>query len=614
MTAQSPARPAQIAPRDDLSYVRGVADTPLSEATVPRFMLDTVTRFAGRPAVVFREQQIRWSWAEFAAEVDALASGLSALGLEKGDRLGIWSPNRAEWLVTQFATARIGVILVNINPAYQLAELEYALTLVGCRALIAAPRFKASDYLAMLGTLAPELATAPPGKLRAARLPSLEIVIRMGANPAHGTNAANAIDATGVTGAANAAAMAQDPSQGVPPEGTAVAGMFHYDAVVERGRTAVDPGWLQRTLATLDSHEAINIQFTSGTTGNPKGATLSHRNIVNNARFIAQAMNLGERDSLCIPVPLYHCFGMVLAVLACVSAGATMVFPGEAFEPLATLRAVVDERCTALHGVPTMFIAELDHPEFKNIDLGSLRTGIMAGSPCPIETMKQVVAQMHLAEITIAYGMTETSPVSFQSSTADPLERRTTTVGRIQPHLEAKIVDALGATVPVGQTGQLCVKGYSVMTGYWGNEAKTHEAVVDGWMHTEDLAVLDHEGYCNIVGRLKDMVIRGGENIYPREIEEFLFRHPKIQSVQVFGVPDSKYGEEICAWIILKTGHDASTDEIREFCRGQIAHFKIPRYVRFVEALPMTVTGKVQKFVMREQMMVELKLLAADTA
>ncbi|KIG02758.1 Long-chain-fatty-acid--CoA ligase [Burkholderia sp. MR1] len=567
---------AQIEPRDGLSYVRGATEIPLSDATVSRFLLDTVGRFSDRPAVVFREQGIRWTWREFADQVDVLASGLLELGIEAGDRVGIWSPNRVEWLLTQFATARMGAILVNINPAYRLAELEYALNKVGCKAIVAAEQFKTSKYLEMLQTLAPELADAEPNALHAARLPELRTVIRMG--------------------------------------DTATPGMLNFDDVMRQGRAALDTARLDALEAKLSPDDAINIQFTSGTTGNPKGATLTHRNIVNNARYIAMAMRLTEQDSLCIPVPLYHCFGMVLAVLACVSTGAAMIFPGEAFDPVATLAAVHEEKCTALHGVPTMFIAELDHPDFAKYDLSRLRTGIMAGSPCPIETMKRVVSTMHLAEITIAYGMTETSPVSFQSSTTDPLDKRTTTVGRIQPHLEVKIVDPLGEIVPVGETGELCTRGYSVMKGYWGDDARTREVIIDGWMHTGDLATLDADGYCNIVGRLKDMVIRGGENVYPREIEEFLFRHPKIQSVQVFGVPDEKYGEEVCAWIVVRPGEQASEDDIRAFCQGQIAHYKIPRYIRFVDELPMTVTGKAQKFVMRARMIDELKLAEAKTA
>ncbi len=565
-----------IAPQHGLSQVKGRTDATLSQATIAQFLADTVQRFAQQEAVVFREQGLRWSWAQFQAEVDALAAGLLALGLCVGDRVGIWSPNRAEWLVTQFATARAGLVLVNINPAYRVAELEYALNLSGCRAIITAEQLKSSKYLEMLQRLAPELATCTPGALKSNRLPSLEMVIRLGDE--------------------------RSP------------GMLNYADVLEQGRTNVDVAALDALGAGLSCHDAINIQFTSGTTGNPKGATLTHHNVVNNARFIAQAMNFSEADSLCIPVPLYHCFGMVLAVLACVSTGATMVFPGESFEPVATLQAVSEERCTALHGVPTMFIAELDHPRFAEFDLSRLRTGIMAGSPCPIETMKRVIAEMHLSEITIAYGMTETSPVSFQSSTTDPLERRVSTVGRIQPMLEAKVVNAEGQVVPVGDKGELLVRGYSVMQGYWGDEERTRETVQDGWMHTGDLATIDAEGYCNIVGRAKDMLIRGGENVYPREIEEFLFRHPKVQSVQVFGVPDAKYGEEICAWIVPKPGQTCTEDEIRDFCRDQIAHYKVPRYIRMVQDMPMTITGKVQKFVMREQMMAELKLVQAQTA
>ena len=567
---------ALIAPEDGLSYVRGSTAVPLSEATIGRLLRDTVERFPDRPAVVFREQGIRWTWHEFAREVDVLAAGLVSLGIARGERVGIWSPNRVEWLMTQFATARIGAILVNINPSYRLSELEYALNKSGCTAIVSAEQFKTSMYLEMLQALAPELADARPGELRAARLPHLRTVIRM--------------------------CDAQTP------------GMLTFSELVEMGRIALDQMSPDAIGASLNARDPINIQFTSGTTGSPKGATLTHRNVVNNARHIAMAMRLTEADSLCIPVPLYHCFGMVLAVLACVSVGAQMVFPGEAFDPGATLAAVAQEHCTALHGVPTMFIAELDHPEFDKFDLTSLRTGIMAGSPCPIETMKRVVARMHLSEITIAYGMTETSPVSFQSSTTDPLDKRTCTVGRIQPHLEAKVVDEAGQTVPVGVTGELWARGYSVMLGYWDDEAHTREAIVGGWMRTGDLATIDVDGYCDIVGRLKDMLIRGGENIYPREIEEFLFKHAKIQSVQVFGVPDPKYGEEVCAWIVLRSGVRMTEEEVREYCRGQIAHYKVPRYIRFVDDMPMTVTGKVQKFVMRERMIEELELAPPKTS
>ena len=539
------------------SYVRGTGDSPLSDLTIAALLAETAARFPDRLAVVLREQGVRWSWKEFANEIEAFATGLQEIGLRKGDRVGIWSPNRAEWLVTQFATARLGLVLVNINPAYRLAELEYALHVSGCRAVISAEEMKTSKYLEMLQTVRPQT-------------PGLEWVIRMG--------------------------------EGRTPD------MLNYADVLAKGR-----GGAIRD-EPLDCQDPINIQFTSGTTGSPKGATLTHHNVVNNARFIAQALNFSEADRLCIPVPLYHCFGMVLAVLACVSTGATMVFPGEMFDPGAVLTAVSEERCTALHGVPTMFIAELAHPDFKTFDLSSLRTGIMAGSPCPIETMRQVISEMHMSEVTIAYGMTETSPVSFQSSTTDPLERRVTTVGRIQPRLEAKVINQSGQIVPRGETGELCVRGYSVMRGYWDDPVRTAEVIKDGWMHTGDLATIDNEGFCNIVGRAKDMLIRGGENVYPREIEEFLFRHSKVQSAQVFGVPDQKYGEEICAWIVLKPGNDCTEDEIREFCRNQIAHYKVPRYIRFVQEMPMTVTGKAQKFMMRERMIEELKLNETKTA
>jgi len=562
-------------PAHGLSQVAGPTHPPLSDDTVGEFLDAAVSRFPDRLAVVFREQGVRRRWREFQADADRLAAGLLALGLVKGERVGIWSPNRYEWLLTQFATARVGLILVNINPAYRIAELEYALNKVQCKALVTAASFKSNDYLKSLRDLAPELETSAPGELHAAKLPHLRWVIRMG----------------------------DESSQG----------MLNFDAVP----ALADDALLARAAEAgrgLSCREPINIQFTSGTTGAPKGATLTHHNVVNNARFIAQAMRFTERDSLCIPVPLYHCFGMVLAVLACVSAGAAMVFPSEGFEPKATLEAVAAERCTALHGVPTMFIAELDHPEFASFDLRALRTGIMAGSPCPIEVMKRVFSAMHMTEVTIAYGMTETSPVSFQSGTDDPVERRVATVGRIQPHLEVKIVDADGRIVAVGEKGELCTRGYSVMLGYWDDELRTREAIRDGWMHTGDLATIDAEGYCNIVGRVKDMLIRGGENVYPREIEEFLFGHPKVSQVQVFGVPDAKYGEEVCAWIVLRPGETATEDEIRSYCRERIAHYKVPRYVRFVTDLPMTVTGKAQKFAMREAMMRELGLTEARTA
>ena len=570
----SPAVDRRI-PRDGLSHVIGDTSTPPVHLTIPAFLAHAVARGGAREAVVFCEQHIRWSWHEFAERIDEFAAALLALGVDKGDRVGIWSPNRFEWLVTQFATARIGAVLVNINPAYRLAELEYALNKVGMKALVTADRFKTSQYLEMLQTLAPELATCPPGQLQSARLPQLRTVIRMG-------------------------------EERTP-------GMFNYGEVLALA-SAAQRARLDAITASLDADEPINIQFTSGTTGNPKGATLTHTNVVNNARAIAVAMRLGEQDRLCIPVPLYHCFGMVLGVLTCVASASGMVFPGEGFDPLTTLTAASAERCTALHGVPTMFIAQLDHPEFDRFDLSRLRTGIMAGAPCPIETMKRVVARMHLSEVTIAYGMTETSPVSFQSATDDPLEKRVSTVGRILPNLEVKVVDAEGNTCPVGIKGELYTRGYSVMKGYWDDEARTRETIVDGWMHTGDLATIDAEGYCNIVGRVKDMLIRGGENVYPREVEEFLYRHPAIQDVQVFGVPDTRFGEEVACWVVLKAGQSATEEAIREFCRGQIAHYKIPRYVHFVSELPMTVTGKPQKFVMREAMIQRLGLTEQKTA
>ena len=562
-------------PQAGQSYVMGDTSQQLVWKTVSQLLAITVSQHSGRSAFIFSEQGIRWSWFDFQKQVDDMAGGLLALGLKAGDRVGIWSPNRSEWVVTQFATAQIGVILVNVNPAYRLSELEYALNKVQVKALILAEKFKSSDYIGMVQTLAPELETSEPGRIHAQRLPHLRWVIRMG-------------------------------RQKTP-------GMFNYEDLLSWGGPA-QKARLPELAAVLNPDDAINIQFTSGTTGNPKGATLSHHNILNNALCVAQAMKLTEQDRLCVPVPLYHCFGMVLSVLACVSVGASMVFPGEAFDPAATLKAASDERCTALHGVPTMFIAELALPDFAEYDLSSLRTGIMAGAPCPIETMKRVVQDMHMHEVTIAYGMTETSPVSFQSSTNDPLEKRVSTVGRVMPHLEVKIVDEQGQIVPIGTKGELCTRGYSVMKGYWGDDERTADAIKNSWMHTGDLATLDAEGYCNIVGRVKDMLIRGGENIYPREIEEFLFRHPKVGEVQVFGVPDQKYGEEICAWIVTKSGQLMTADDVKNFCKGQIAHYKIPRYVKFVDTLPMTVTGKPQKFIMSELMIKELGLNKAATA
>ena len=558
------------------SYVHGASGVELIGETIGRHFDRTAARWGDRDALIVRHQGVRWTYSEFQRRVDALAGGLLALGLEPGDRVGIWSPNNSEWATTQFATAKAGLILVNINPAYRVAELEYAINKVGCKAVIAAASFKSSDYCAMLRQLAPEVEGAARGQLHARQLPSLRSLILIGPHRQRGF---------------------------VP-----------YDEVLAAGGTEQSKK-LAELQGQLQFDDPINIQFTSGTTGAPKGATLTHHNILNNGFFIGEAMRLTERDRICIPVPLYHCFGMVLGNLACITHGAAMVYPSEGFEPLAALQTVQDERCTGLYGVPTMFIAELALPEFRSFDLASLRTGIMAGSPCPIEVMRRCISEMHMSEVTIAYGMTETSPVSFQTSNDDPIERRVATVGRIHPHVEVKIVDAAERIVPPNTPGELCTRGYSVMLGYWGDAERTAEAVDSaGWMHTGDLATLDEDGYCNIVGRLKDMVIRGGENIYPREIEEFLFGHPKVEAVQVVGVPDPKYGEELCAWIKLKAGAQAQADEIRDYCRERIAHYKIPRHIRFVDGFPMTVTGKVQKYLIREQMMRELGLTEQKTA
>ncbi|HEX7328587.1 MAG TPA: AMP-binding protein [Casimicrobiaceae bacterium] len=558
------------------SYVQGASSVPLIGETIGANFDHIAARHADGDALIVRHQNIRWTYRELARRVDDLAVALLGLGLEPDDRIGIWSQNCAEWVLTQFATAKAGLVLVNINPAYRRVELEYALKKVGCRALVLSPSFKTSDYLAILREVAPEIATSPPGKLHAAALPDLELVIRLGS--------------------------AKTP------------GMLNFDDLTAKA-SADDLAELASIGDTLQFDDAINIQFTSGTTGAPKGATLTHHNILNNGFFIGEAMRFTERDRLCIPVPLYHCFGMVLGNLACVTHGATMVFPGEGFEARAVLETVEAERCTALHGVPTMFIAALDDPEFDRYDLATLRTGIMAGSPCPVEVMKRVVERMHMREVTIAYGMTETSPVSFQSSVDDPVDRRVATVGRVQPHLEVKIVDENGRIVPRGATGELLTRGYSVMLGYWNDAERTAEAIDPArWMHTGDLATIDDEGYCNIVGRSKDMVIRGGENIYPREVEEFLYRHPKVRDVQCVGVPDAKFGEELCACVVLRPGVEADPEEIREFCRGQIAHYKIPRYVRFVDGFPMTVTGKIQKFLLRRQMADLLGLVEEKTA
>jgi fatty-acyl-CoA synthase len=557
-----------------LSYVHGASDVPLIGSTIGDLFDRVVDQQPDHEALVSCHQGIRLTYRELQAAADRFARGLLALGIGKGDRVGIWSPNHAEWVVAQFATPKIGAILVNVNPAYRVHELEYALRQSGCVALIIAPQFKTSNYAALLRDVCPELDRSAPGQLKAERLPDLRLVIAFG-------------------------------EQDVP-------GAYRWSDVLERA-DEISIQTLRERQAEQYFDDPINIQYTSGTTGFPKGATLSHHSILNNGFFIGERMRFSPSDRLCIPVPFYHCFGMVLGNLACVTHGSTMVIPAPAFDPVLTLEAVQAERCTALHGVPTMFIAELGHPDFGRFDLSTLRTGIMAGSPCPIEVMKQVQAKMHMSDVTIAYGMTETSPVSFQSTTDDPLDKRVTTVGRIHPHVECKIVDpATGRVVTRGTSGELLSRGYIVMLGYWGNPKATGEAIDAGrWMHTGDLATMDAEGYVNIVGRSKDMIIRGGENIYPREIEEFLYGHPKIKDVQVVGVPDERYGEEVMAWVILRPNEEASGDELRDFCRGKIAHYKIPRYWRFTDSFPMTVTGKIQKFKMREAAIEELGLAAA---
>ena len=543
-----------------MSYVSGASETPLLGVTIGDMFDAIVARFPNNEALVDRQHGLRYSYRALHTEVERCARGLLALGLEKGERIGIWSPNRAEWTITQFATAKIGAILVNINPSYRLHELEYALQQSGCAMLVLAPSFRTSDYTKMVSELSATGALA-----------LLRTVIRLGDEPAPG--------------------------------------MLSWGDLLARA-DQVDSDALSARQRSCEFDDPINIQYTSGTTGYPKGATLSHHNILNNGYFVAELMRFSDQDRLVIPVPLYHCFGMVMGNLGCVTHGATMIYPSEGFEPRAVLEAVQAERATALYGVPTMFIAELEHADFAQFDLHSLRTGVMAGSPCPVEVMKRVQSQMHMGEVEICYGMTETSPVSFQTRIGAPLDKQVSTVGQIHPHVEVKIVDpASGQVLPLGATGELCTRGYSVMLSYWNNPAATASAIDSArWMHTGDLAVMDDEGYVNIVGRIKDMIIRGGENVYPREIEEFLYSHPKVSDVQVIGLPDHKYGEEIMAWVKLRPGETADAEEIRAFCRGQIAHFKIPRYVKFVESFPMTVTGKIQKFLMRQQSVEELSL------
>jgi len=557
------------------SHVRGSTDTPLIEDTIGAFFDQTCERLSEREALVVRHQGIRWRFKELRQQVDDLAAGLLALGLKRGDRVGIWSPNNAEWILTQFATAKAGLILVNINPAYRVGELEYALNKVGCAALVTAASFKTSDYIGMLNTLAPEIATSSPGHLNAAKLPSLKFLICIG---------------------------------------TDAPGFIRFDAV-QKMATDRSRAQLRELSRELKNTDAVNIQFTSGTTGSPKGATLSHRNILNNAFFVGRTMGLTGNDRYCIQVPLYHCGGMVVGTLMCIVHGATMVLPSEWFDPLASLAAMEAERCTGVGGVPTMFLGMLNHPEFARFDLSSLRTGWAGGAPCPIEMMKRCLSDMHLRDFTNIFGMTETSPVCLQTATNDPIERKVGSVGRIHPHVEVKIVDPDGKTVAVGTPGEFCTRGYSVMLGYWNDPEKTREAIdADGWMHTGDLGTFDAEGYGNVVGRSKDMAIRGGENIYPVEIENVLYQHPAVADAQVFGIPDERFGEELCAWIRLKQGSTMTELDVRSFCKDRIAHFKIPRYIRFVDEFPTTVTGKIQKFVMRQRMIDELQLNVQKTA
>ena len=559
-----------LKPQGGKSIVSGPCDESLLATTIPNLLATTRQKFPHQLAMVFPSSGLRWTYQEFHDLTLQMAAGLLALGVASGDRVGIWSPNRWEWVALQYASAQIGAVLVSINPAYRRAELDYALNKTEVSVLMLAEQFKSSDYIAMVNDLAPELAEHTGGDLTLKNLPHLKHLILMG--------------------------------DGIKP------GMITTKDLLDKANDDL----IAKAIAIgrqLDPDDPINIQFTSGTTGSPKGATLTHANIINNGKFTVERMGLQQGEMLCLPVPLYHCFGMVMGSLGCVAIGAGLVLPGEVFEPLATLKAIETEGCAALYSVPTMFLAMLDHPEFHDIDVTSLRTGIMAGAPCPMEVMMRVTEEMNLKEITIAYGMTETSPVSFQSHPDDPLDLRVSTVGRIHPHVTVKIVDEKGEILPIGMQGELWTKGYSVMHGYWGEDEKTEASITeDGWMRTGDLATIDDNGFARITGRLKDMVIRGGENIYPREIEEFLYRHPAVQQAQVFGVPDPKYGEELCAYIILNDGMAADEDGIKVFCQGQIAHYKIPRYIRIVSTMPMTVTGKPQKFMMREEMIKDLSL------
>jgi fatty-acyl-CoA synthase len=558
-----------------LSYVHGPGTTPLLGHTIGESLNRAAAQFGDRDALVSCHQDVRYTYEELLHEVNRAARALLWLGVERGDRVGMWGPNSAEWLITQFAAAKTGAILVNINPSYRLRELEYALRQAGIKVLVASRGFRKTDYVEMLTALVPELNTQRLASIQSERFPALRHMIYLGA--------------------------ASTP------------GGIAWTAFMKQG-DGVDPSALRAREEALQFDDAVNIQYTSGTTGSPKGATLSHHNILNNGFFVGEVLKYTESDRICVAVPFYHCFGCVMANLAAVTHGAAIVLPAESFDAEATLRAIDRQRCTSIYGVPTMFIAQLEHASFGDYCLDSLRTGIMAGAPCPIEVMKQVLDRLHVRDITICYGMTETSPVSFQSTVVDSIEARVSTVGRIHPHLECKIIDpATGAIVRRGIQGELCTRGYSVMLGYWENAQATSDAIdAARWMHSGDLAVMRGDGYVNISGRIKDMIIRGGENIYPREVEEFLYSHPKIGEVQVIGVPDLKYGEEVCAWVRLREGQDATEDELREYCRGQIATCKIPRYIRFTTEFPTTVTGKIQKFRMREISVEELGLKRAD--
>ncbi|WP_144966753.1 AMP-binding protein [Pseudomonas sp. DE0010] len=550
------------------SYTRGRQDRPLLTQTIGQAFDATVARLGEQEALVARHQRLRYSWRQLAEQVESCARALMALGIGTGDRVGIWAPNCAQWCILQVATAKVGAILVNVNPAYRVGELEYVLRQSGCSWLVCADAFKHSDYHAMVQALVPELATAAPGQISSAALPALRGVV----------------------------SLANDPPAGFLP----------WEALATWGMSVSREACTGRQ-NSLHFDQPVNIQYTSGTTGAPKGATLSHYNILNNGFMVGASLGLTAHDRMVIPVPLYHCFGMVMGNLGCITHGTTMIYPGEGFDAELALRAVAEERGTILYGVPTMFIAMLDHPARQRMDLSSLRSGIMAGATCPIEVMRRVIDQMHMAQVQIAYGMTETSPVSLQTGPDDDLELRVTTVGRTQPQLESKIIDPQGATVARGETGELCTRGYSVMLGYWDNPEATASAIdAAGWMHSGDLAVMDEAGYVRIVGRNKDMIIRGGENIYPREIEEFFYTHPAVADAQVIGIPCSRYGEDIVAWVKLHPGHQATAEELQAWCKSRIAHYKVPRHIRFVDEFPMTVTGKVQKFRMREISVAEL--------